>query len=266
MNFQPGLDLIVTSYKTPDDLQEFLDSVEKFPPSVPYTVIIVNVCPDEADREVAIQWAWKHEALVHNFTENVGYGKACNMAATRSWRGCVAVFNADVVLTKDSLNFCYAAIMQNKSWGVLGPRQVDQRGRFTAAGIFGTDTTPRHRGWMEVDRGQYAEVRDDAVYVAGSAMFLRREVWEELTCCPEYKVFSEGAVGPLLESFLYFEDSWLSMHAKAHGYLNVYLGNTTIQHKWHKAFKVNPSAEKSFPIAKKMFQDACAAHSIVCEC
>ncbi len=138
MSYQPGLDVVVTNYRTPGDLQNFLDSLERFPPTVPYTVIIANVCPKKEDDDVATRWAWKHGAQVQTFRDNVGYGKACNVAATRSWRECIAVFNADVVLSKDALNSCYAAIMANQRWGIVGPSQINQQNRFTAAGIFGT--------------------------------------------------------------------------------------------------------------------------------
>ncbi len=96
-------------------------------------------------------------------------------------------------------------------------------------------------------------------------MFIRREVWAKLTYCPIYKKFSQEAVGPLLETKHFFEETYFCAHAREHGYLCVYKGDVRITHLWHQASPLGGWADRQFPESKKMFQKACAAHGIVCE-
>ncbi len=259
----PGLDLVVVSYRTPADLDAFMVSLVANPPSVDWSVTIVNVAPTEADRAAARLWSERlgDRCLIAIETAtNVGYGAAANRGATIGNREVLAIFNADVEFFRGVLDECYEAILTEPSWGVLGPRQVDGRNGITAAGIFGTPEQPRHRGWRELDRGQYSDIRDDAVYVAGSAMFVRRHTWLELACCPSYQRAMPGSSGALLETpQLYFEDSWLSRHAAAHGYANVYLGSTRLVHYWHRSFRANKAPE-SMKASRELFRQVCDAH------
>jgi len=38
-----GINLAVINYRSPDDLQHFLMSVEKHPPTIPWSLTVVNV-------------------------------------------------------------------------------------------------------------------------------------------------------------------------------------------------------------------------------
>lgn len=265
----PGLSIVVVNYRTPSDLAEFLASLDAYPPTGAWEAVVVNVGPMGADTEVAERWASGPARSALALAENTGYAVAANWGATQATTfDTLAVFNADVLVRPGCLDALRTALWSRPNWAVLGPRQVDQLGRITAAGIFGTDEAPAHRGWQELDRGQFSDVRDDAIYVAGSAFFIRRALWDALTECPLYQAAAPGAEGALLDTcFLMYEESYLCRHAAGHGGRLVYYGTDdgAMVHKWHRSIKANGLGPAVWANSKAAFRAACDIHGLVHE-
>lgn len=256
----PGVNIVVVNYKTPGDLRRFCDSVARFEPTVPWTLTVVNVCPEQEDLEVA-RWAHSWGATTVAWKDNVGYARACNAAALTTAMPVLALFNADIILTAGAIDECVAALSEHPTWGVLGPRQVDDDGRMTHGGIFGTHARPEFRGWRLHDQVAYTDVRE-AVTVSGSAYFVKRRAWEQLTACPLYQQAAPGAEGAFLPTPHYFEETFCSYHAHAHGWQVMYFGPVKIVHRWHKASPVGGWAEQQFPVSQSIFRVACDVHEI----
>lgn len=261
---EPGVDVVVVNYRTPCDLGDFLASFYAWEPATPHSLTVVNVEPTPEDKQVAAGWTDTHPgASLVSFDVNVGYARACNRGALRGGREVVALFNADVRLAPAAVDECYEALVSEPMWGVLGPRQVDLEGRLTHAGILGTSDRPRHRGWHHNDVGQFADIRDDAVTVSGSAYFAKRELWRHLTACPRFAASCDPAPeGAFLPTPHYYEETYASYHARAHGYRAVYYGPTTIVHRWHRASPVGGWAEQQFKVSQGIFRRACDAHGM----
>lgn len=271
-----ALDIIIVNYRTPGDLDRCLASLANYPPSVPYSVLVMNNGPQPEDVRVAEKWCdqqriqergrWDHYAF-----RNIGYAAACNAGGMMSQSEVIGCFNADVEFTYGTLDACHDALHQQEPdarWGVLGPRQVDRDGRITHAGIFGGNTSPRIRGWKQ-HTTDYQDLREDATSVSGSAYFVTREVWDSLTRCPQYLAFlrTRGLdlpLGPFLPTSHYYEETWCSYHAAAHGYKIVYWGLHTMVHQWHQASPVGGQAERWLPESQRLFRQACSWHGIPC--
>lgn len=256
-----GADIIVVNHYTPDDLQGFLDSLQHV--MMPYHLWIVNVGADEPSRNVALRYLdSKSNVSVLQHASNIGYGPAVNHAALGGHRDIIGIFNADVRITPDSFERCYDALRGN-DWGVLGPRQVDERHRITHAGIFGTNSEPTMRGWLQHDSLQYTDTRP-AISVMGSAYFIKREVWNHLAACPIYRKSAPAAKGAFLPTPLYYEETWCSYHARAHGFEVMYYGQVEMVHKWHQSVLATgeSAAMEKMKIARQMFREACDAHGI----
>lgn len=251
---------VVVNYRTPDDLSAFLRSFADQPPAGTWELTVVNVSPSSADRQVATEWAERMTLRIVDHDTNVGYARACNYAALDTKGDTIAFFNADVRLTPGALETCHQALLAHDDWGVLGPRQIDDNGRFTHAGIFGTNTAPAHRAWQNRDQGQYRDIQE-AVTVSGAAYFIKRTVWEELTDCPTYQALHPGA-GAFLPTQHYYEETWVSYHARAHGWKVMYFGEATVIHRWHKASPVGGHADQQMAPSRTLFRKACDAHAI----
>ncbi len=256
-----SLDLAVVNYHTPGDLRAFLASLDRYPPTVDATLTIVDVETDQT--QPTVDWA-RGSARRFTANDNIGYARACNLAAEDGASDVLALFNADVEITPGSLDACHDALVAHDDWGALGPCQVDHHNRIRHAGIFGTNTAPVHRGWHDVNRGQYTDVLE-AVTVSGSAYFVKRQVWDELTECPLYRGVAPEATGAFLPTPHYYEETYCSLHCRQHGYKVMYFGAATMIHKWHQASRVGGWAEQQMPLSKQIFRRACWYHGIPCE-
>lgn len=264
-NYALGLDVIVVNYRTPEDLEGFLASLDRFPPKVPFTVTVVDVDPKNTLVAPFVLDQWSFVSASTICTEiNVGYARAVNQAASRGRSEVLAIFNADVELTAHALQDCYDALRSHSEWGVLGPLQTNGEGKITHAGIFGTNKQPKHRDWQRRVQPEHRDVQS-AVTVSGSAYFIKRTVWDELHCCLYYKNKYPEAEGAFLPTQHYYEETWCSYHARDHGYEVVYYGPVEIIHKWHQASPVGGEADKQMPISRKMFREMCYYHNIECD-
>lgn len=256
--FGPAVvDVLVVDYHSPNDLRAFLQSVPAAAGDLPYRLWIGQ--PDVVATEDTDPFAVDVDparAEVIMWPDNVGYNRALNYLGSLGEAPIIACFNADVILSPGSLEQL-ASAAANHAWGLIGPRQ-EWSGKITNGGIFGTQIEPRFRDWKApAVRGRADDIREDAIYVQGSALVLRREVWDELTACPLYQEVATGAEGPWLPVQHFYGDSYLSLHAAAHGYKRVFLGTTTIQHRCG----ARPMGERDKP-DRARFRGACDHHGI----
>lgn len=258
-----SLDTVVCNYRTAADLAAFLHSYMECPPAEG-TLSVANVCPTTADLEVVRRAEAEGLKLEHQVYEaNVGYARSCNELGARGSSDVVAVFNADVILKAGALDTCAGMLMADPQWGILGPRQVDEHNRITAGGIFGTSEHPFMRGWREADRGQCNDIRDDAVTVSGAAMFIKRSLWDALLACPTYNEVAPDALGPLLPTQHYYEETFCCYHARYHGFRCVYLGSVGIVHRWHASHPQGSEVDRVvLPSSRAYFRAACDTHGM----
>lgn len=255
-----AVDVVVVNFYTDDLLKDFVKSYAKSSfDGCTLTVVDVGI---EDHRGFGV---WQEiEYRYIGFQENIGYARACNAGAEHGQNDVILLANADTLLTKD-LKACYYALIHQESWGILGPRQVDDNNRITAGGIFGTDTNIGQRGWQEPDSGQYSDIRDDAKSVSGSLYFIKRSLWEELTNCEYMQRYSPDIKGAFIETPHYYEETCCSYHARAHGFKVVYYGPAKMVHLWHRASPHGGHADQKVEESKAMMRDFCRQHSIVCE-
>lgn len=262
------LDAYVVSYGTPKELEAHLDSWRACPSASVASITVVLVEPSHHDRRVLVGAkfgslaAYQHHAPLESIIEhsdNVGYNRACNHAAsTVGWADTIAWFNADTAVWPGAVDACVDALWSNDEWGVLGPRQIDTRGRITAGGIVGTPDAPKHLHWHRpAARGRGAETRDTDIYIAGSILFTRRATFDTLGACEGWDA---GGFWPELQH--YYGDAGLCAHVRHHGQRCVFLGEVTMGHEWHRSSKVGGRGEQTAAADKKMMRILCAQHGI----
>lgn len=261
-DYKPGLDLVVCNYRTPTDLAAFFGSLVHADPSVDVGLTVANVDPLGGDKRVVKDWSRKLDLSYVEFQDNVGYATAINRGVAKGEREVCVALNADVSLRPGVLEACHQALMEHDDWGVLGPRQVDSEGRFTHAGIFGTLGAPKHRAWRERDDGRSYRDTVEAVTVSGAAYFAKRKMWDELTACSVYMEAAPTAEGAFLPTRHYYEETFCSYHAQAHGWKVMYFGAETIVHEWHRASAIGGHADQQMGPSREIFRAACDLHGI----
>lgn len=261
-----GVSVIVVNYKTPYDLEEFGESFLQ--QDYPSTLVVVNVSPEPGDVQVAEDLVGRcfGPAKYVEFENNCGYAAAVNYGASITNEPIIVAFNADIVIYPGGLEVCSERLLQNADWGVLGPIQLDQDGRLTHSGIFGTQEKPSFEGsWHQPPEEKHRVVRE-AISVSGSAYFIRRSLWDELTSCPIYQEIFPDVDGAFLPTNLYYEETGCSYHAASHGYKVIYDGTVDpFIHKWHRSVIENnmeSQAGRWMNESLGMFRTFCDAHSI----
>ena len=257
------IDLCVVNYNTKDKLKRFLDTLHSDVnnPNLWSLYISDNGSTDGS-------WEWL-DSVKDSYrisggwnNENIGYSAACNMMADYSNGDIIGLLNADVWMTSNDVSRIQNIFDENSDIHILGPKQRAENGYITHAGIIGTNTKPKHRGWMINDPNDMMfRDRIDCVTISGSAYFIRREVWNALTNHPKYRELYPDAIGAFLPTPHYYEETWCSYFARHLGYNVVYDGSVSIGHSWHasspKPTEGYSHADAMFPISREIFRKAC---------
>lgn len=258
------IDLCVVNYNTRNLLERLLDSVH-FDLNEGSNVWNLYIA-DNGSSDNSLEWLhgvdgqYKINSIFMN--ENIGYSAACNQLARESSSEIIGLLNSDVWFTSNDIKKIDDIFQSNKDIHILGPKQRDENGYITHAGIVGTNTNPKHRGWKEHDPNDVL-YRDmiECVTISGSAYFIRREVWDALATNKRYLEMFPTATGAFLPTPHYYEETWCSYFARYLGYNVIYDGTVSIGHSWHasspKPGEGISEADKMFPISREIFRKAC---------
>lgn len=259
----PELDIIIVNYHTPKLIENLLDSYWKQSHKVETrtTFYIINNDFQEGDNNYDASGGW-----CFNKEENLGYGQACNLVASYGVAPYLLFLNSDTefIYKSNVIDSCINIMKEDDTIGVVGPMQYDYDGKITHAGIFGPNSNPKHRGWKSKAISKFRDVKD-ATTVSGSAMFVRRSVFNELANCEKYNGKFSGIEGAFLPTKHFYEETFLNYHAREHGYRVIYNGEAAMIHAWHKSSPVG-SMSKTMLESKNMFKQACELHGIDHNC
>lgn len=259
------IDLCVVNYNTKAKLGRLINSLSTGD-NLSWNLFIEDNGSTDGSAEWLQQYADRYRIESVSLNENIGYSRACNSAVSKGSADIVGLLNGDVWLKSADVKSILDRFEENPHISILGPKQRDEVGRITHAGIFGTHAKPKHRDFRRPDREDrlYREL-EECLTVSGSAYFMRRSVWNALTECSIYRNLHPDVTGAFLPTPHYYEETWCSYHAWAHGYKIYYDGTVSIGHSWHASSPVGGKADKLFSVSRKMFRHACAAHNIPCD-
>lgn len=262
------IDLCVVNHNTRPLLQRFLENLHA-DTKTPNGALNKNwnlYITDNDSTDDFIPWIRQSEERYFidklYLRENIGYSAAVNMMASKSNSEIIGILNGDVWMKTEDCLKIEEIFNSNPDIHILGPKQRDENGNITHAGIIGTNTAPRHRGWREYDpEDKLYRDRIECVTVSGSAYFIRRDVWNDLTNNKKYREIYPDAIGAFLPTPHYYEETWCSYFARHLGYNVVYDGSVSIGHSWH-ASTPRPGegisrADQYFPISREIFRKAC---------
>lgn len=249
------LDIIMINYRTPFLVKEFLEAYDICDIQVPHTLTVVDVDPIDA---LLLEYRGD-VSLIHTLS-NVGYSGACNLGASFTKGSLLAFFNSDVRIYPQSVEKCVETLLSDPEVGVVGPMQVNEKGVLVHSGIFGTLEKPFIRDWMRRPTAVHRQ-NEECVSVSGSAYFTTRELWNELYSCEIYRSLYPDVEGAFLPTPHYYEETWYSYHAQAHGKKVMYCGEALMYHGFHKSSPMG-TVEKLAPESRRMFREACERHAI----
>jgi GT2 family glycosyltransferase len=187
------LSICIVNYNSRSLLESCLDSINKFSPSYPYEIIIV----DNYSTDGSLSPANKRKGIrVVQNTENVGFAAANNQAFICSKGEYLLMLNADTEVKQNSLDELIICADQHPEAGLVSAKLVNPDGspqvcfnvrRFPGYGsefaqlllfdeLWPKNPLTSHYLWRDLDyeRLQYVE------QPAASALLYRRSAWEEV--------------------------------------------------------------------------------------
>jgi len=185
--YGPELSIIIVSYNTRDLLAGCLASLFAIPSEVYFDVWVVDNASDDGSCQM-VRRTFPQVHLIAS-SENLGYGKANNLAIKRSCGGIVLLLNSDTLVSPGVLDTTYNLLKRRKDIGALGCK------------LLGTDGQPQFSYNVSYPSGPTvgtlgATDEDGLVlcaYVWGAYLMVKREVID--------------TVGPFDERFfMFYED------------------------------------------------------------
>lgn len=217
------------SWNTREDLRTALQSIDRHRPEGSFEVLVVdNASIDGSPEMVQNEFPWVR--LIAN-KENVGFTRGHNQAVRESHGKYLLILNSDTIILQGALQKLIDFAEANPEAGIVGPRLLNPDGslqyscrRFPnlAAAIFRNTPLgklfPQNRytrDYLMTDWDHSTPREVD--WVSGAAMFIRREVHEQL------QGFDE-------RFFMYCEDVDLCYRAWKAGWKVVYYPEAQIVH------------------------------------
>lgn len=241
--------VLIVNWKTLDDLGRCLASLREHEGDVG-TYVFQNHYTDEID-EASEDLAQSLGCQTMRSADNIGHGSGINRLALLldvQESDYLFIVNPDVVWTEPVIDRLVSFLQAEPSAAMVGPKQMDSKGRITAGGIIGTMEAPLHRMFHAADP-QNVKVRDiqPVIVVAGSALMVTAKDFYEL--------------GGMLPARHYYSETWLCYHALAHGRTNWYWGEPTMIHEWHSSTRVgDPNSDGKFREDQELFRHMCDTH------
>jgi GT2 family glycosyltransferase len=255
----PDVSMIVVNYRTYSLIDKFLTSYDYYRPTK-YSSEVLVVDNETSDRAYSL--SLPPNCSIEGIKNNIGYGPACNVGASLTDSKYIGLFNSDTYFVNDQcVDRCIDFLEENPDVGVVAPLQyssVSHPRNITSAGVVGTHDNPKHRGWKELDQGQFRDVLE-VVMVTGSVMFVRREAWYKIMLDPIFRKHWPDATGAMPEHFLYYEDTALCYAMPKFGYKVFHVGDQGAEmvHEWHKTIGNSYTGEvkKSQELFRSLMDD-----------
>ena len=227
MTDDPGLDVVIVSFRSRELLRECLDSLRAHPISGPMRVIVVdNASGDGTTEMVGSEYT---EVDVIASPANLGFAAATNLGAARGEAPYLLALNPDTAVTEGALDTVLAAMEAHPDVAVAGARLLRPDGSLdhaskrsfptplSALGHFtGVGRRPGATGKLAAYRAP--EVESGPVdAVNGAFMLMRRSAFEQVGG------FDEGY-------WMYMEDLDLSYALAQAGWGTWYEPGATVMH------------------------------------
>jgi GT2 family glycosyltransferase len=116
------ISVLIVNWNTRDLLRACLRSIDRFPPSEPYEVIVVDNASRDGSAEM-MRSEFPHYTLIEP-GGNTGYAAGNNLAFGRATGDVLLTLNPDTEFVDDSLDRAAAILRAHPDAGALGVRQI----------------------------------------------------------------------------------------------------------------------------------------------
>jgi GT2 family glycosyltransferase len=211
----PRTSIVTVTYEAAGFITPFLEALAGQDTDGIEVIIVDNASRDGTADIVA---RVRPEARLIRTPHNLGFAGGSNLGAAQA-RGEVLLFlNPDTRPPPGSLAALADRVRSDERVGAAGCKLLFPDGRIQSAGCtLGPNGFADHRGWSEVDRGQY-DREEEVDYVPGAALAIRRTLFSDLGG------FHEGYFPG------FYEDTELCLRLRRRGYRVLYVPTPAVVH------------------------------------
>jgi hypothetical protein len=225
-----ALSIIVVSYNTREVTLACLASVYRYPPDVPFELILID--NQSADGSAAAVSERFPQVRLINAQENLGFARANNVAAREARGERLLLLNPDTLVFDGSLTALWDFAGARPDRGIWGGRTLFEDGSLNPTSCWGRITPwslfcsavglnwafPRSHVFNPESYGDWPRDTEREVdIVTGCFLLIDRSLWERL-----------GGFDPLF--FMYAEEADLCLRARALGYRPTVTPSAVIVH------------------------------------
>jgi len=210
--------VILVNYNSSHLLINAIQSVIKNTQNASYEIIVVdNASPDKGIEK--IKELYSQEVKIIESKQNIGFGRANNLAIPQAKGDYLFFLNPDTILLNDAISILLHAIKKEPLWGTVGGMLFDEQGRQNhSAGSF-----PSPREIIRTYTGGHKEehinpsVITDVDFVSGADMMIPRHIIDDV-----------GAFDK--DFFMYCEETDLQKRIADAGYKRIVVPTARILH------------------------------------
>ncbi|NML14166.1 glycosyltransferase [Azohydromonas caseinilytica] len=212
----PDVSIIIPAYGKVDVTLRCLAALHRFPPTMPYEVIVVEDASGEADAE-RVGLVPGVRFVVNK--QNLGFLRSCNAAAQMARGRYLLLLNNDTQVMAEAVDALRRTFDAHPQAGLVGSKLIYPDGRLQeAGGIVWSDGSGRNHGRMGNRFAREYNYLRETDYVSGASIMVEAALWRQL--------------GGFDERFCpaYYEDTDLAMQIRQAGRLVIYQPASTVVH------------------------------------
>lgn len=248
---KPLLSIIYAYYNTPEEIIESVSSLKNAVKDIPFEIILVdNASPKKLPQKIKQN---KEIQIITN-TKNVGFGKAVNQAAKRSFGKYLLVINPDTICKELSIKNMVEKMETDEKIGVLGPQLQTKNGEILHS-IGSIPTLPdslfvfsffdklfpqNYYSQKYFSKNVDRNIEQETEIVGGACMLFRKNVFEKVNGFDE-------------RFFMYFEEADICLRIKKMKYKIVYFPKSVIIHLVGKSNTNKKWIQKTFEESRYKF-------------
>lgn len=257
------ISIILVNYNTKDLTRDCLNSVFEKTTGVEFEVFVVDNNSQDGSCEM-IEQEFPQVKLIKN-KENLGFGKANNIAIRQSRAKYVFLLNTDTILLNNAVKifFDFMEKPENEKVGCCGGNLYNQneihqhsygkfhtlkRVAFTTIGLNFIFRNYYYNKMTTQGKNEENELKE-VEYITGADMFLRKSVLDEVG------LFDE-------DFFMYFEETELSFRINKNGYKSVIIPEAKIIHLCGLSGKIPLEKFKIYKTSEFLYFEKCKSIKI----
>lgn len=256
----PKVSIIIVNYNTRELLRECIESIIRFTSNITYEIIVVDNCSMDGSVEM-VKVIFPNVKLIES-DENLGFGRANNLAVKNSRGEYLFLLNSDARLLNNSILIFYNYLKNAQiKIGAVGGKLVDNK--FKTSVSCGNFPTLKQEvfeyGLSKIFKIYYKNKLSLSLYldeknpvsvdyIMGADLFIKKSIFVENNGFDE-------------DFFLYYEETELCYRLKQKSYTNIWIPGIEILHHWGESGKnkniINFNIYKYMSESKYLYYKKC---------